>query len=185
MFACNGILFNHESPVRGEYDVFGKIVKGVSGIAMGLQEKIYVGNLDAHKDWGHVLDYVQMMWLSLQAEEPEDWVIATGEATTVRQLVTMSFAQIGVDIYFKGSGVYEIGMVGHCTNKKYQFPEGTVVLCVDAKYYNPYQADPGVGNATKAREKLGWTPQYGLDQMVHEAIEENINSIKRDRALRV
>ena len=170
MFACNGILFNHESPLRGETFVTRKITRATAKIVLGKQEKLYLGNLDAKRDWGHAKDYVRMMWMILQAKEAEDWVIATGITTTVRDFVKKSFKVLGVDIAFKGKGVNEIGYVEKSNNPKFQIPVGKEIINIDPAYYRPTEVDLLVGDASKAKEKLGWTPQITLDQMIEEMI---------------
>jgi GDPmannose 4,6-dehydratase len=170
MFACNGILFNHESPLRGETFVTRKITRAAAKIALGKQEKLYLGNLDAKRDWGHAKDYVRMMWMILQAKEAEDWVIATGITTTVRDFVKKSFKVLGVDIAFKGKGVNEIGYVEKSNNPKFQIPVGKEIINIDPIYYRPTEVDLLVGDASKAKEKLGWTPQITLDQMIEEMV---------------
>jgi len=170
MFACNGILFNHESPLRGETFVTRKITRATAKIVLGKQEKLYLGNLDAKRDWGHAKDYVRMMWMILQAKEAEDWVIATGITTTVRDFVKKSFKVLGVDIAFKGKGVNEIGYVENSSNSKFQIPVGKEIINIDPTYYRPTEVDLLVGDASKAKEKLGWTPQITLDQMIEEMV---------------
>ena len=170
MFACNGILFNHESPLRGETFVTRKITRATAKIVLGKQEKLYLGNLDAKRDWGHAKDYVRMMWMILQAKEAEDWVIATGITTTVRDFVKKSFKVLGIDIEFKGEGVNEIGYVKKSNNSKYQIPVGKEIINIDPTYYRPTEVDLLVGDASKAKEKLGWTPQITLDQMIEEMV---------------
>ena len=170
MFACNGILFNHESPLRGETFVTRKITRAAAKIAVGKQEKLYLGNLDAKRDWGHAKDYVRMMWMILQAKEAEDWVIATGITTTVRDFVKKSFKVLGIDIAFKGKGVNEIGYVEKSNNSKFQIPVGKEIINIDPTYYRPTEVDLLVGDASKAKEKLGWTPQISLDEMIEEMV---------------
>jgi len=170
MFACNGILFNHESPLRGETFVTRKITRATAKIVLGKQEKLYLGNLDAKRDWGHAKDYVRMMWMILQAKEAEDWVIATGITTTVRDFVKKSFKVLGIDIAFKGKGVNEIGYVENSSNSKFQIPVGKEIINIDPTYYRPTEVDLLVGDASKAKEKLGWTPQITLDQMIEEMV---------------
>ena len=170
MFACNGILFNHESPHRGETFVTRKITRATAKIVLGKQEKLYLGNLDAKRDWGHAKDYVRMMWMILQAKEAEDWVIATGITTTVRDFVKKSFKVLGIDIAFKGKGVNEIGYVENSSNSKFQIPVGKEIIKIDPAYYRPTEVDILVGDASKAKEKLGWTPQITLDQMIEEMV---------------
>ena len=174
IFACNGILFNHESPIRGETFVTRKITQAVSKIALGLQEKLYIGNLDAKRDWGHAKDYVRMMWMILQAKEAEDWVIATGKTTSVREFIKMSFSEIGVELDFKGKGKKEIGIVVSCSNEIYQIPLDTEVVAVDSKYFRPTEVDLLVGDASKAYEKLGWKPEYNIKDLVSEMMKSDL-----------
>lgn len=183
MFACNGILFNHESPIRGETFVTRKITRATSRIAMGLQDKMYLGNLDAKRDWGHAKDYVRMMWLILQAEQPEDWVIATGKTTSVRDFVRMCFDQIGVELEFKGEGSNEKGFIKSCNNTEYQLEIGKEVVAVDPKYYRPTEVDLLIGDATKAKEKLGWVPQYDLQGLVKDMMTSDLNLMKKQQYL--
>ena len=184
MFACNGILFNHESPVRGETFVTRKITRAVSRIALGLQEKLYLGNLDAKRDWGHAKDYVRMMWMILQAKEAEDWVIATGKTTSVREFVKMAFNYIDIEIEFKGKGINEKGFIKACNNPKYQIEVGKEVLSIDATYFRPSEVDLLIGNANKAKEKLGWTPQIKLESLIHEMMESDLKLMQRDQYLK-
>ncbi|MBC2839281.1 GDP-mannose 4,6-dehydratase [Robiginitalea sp. SC105] len=183
MFACNGILFNHESPIRGETFVTRKITRAVSRIAMGLQEVLYLGNLDAERDWGHARDYVRMMWMILQAEEPEDWVIATGKTTRVRDLVRMAFAEIGVELEFSGTGENETGYVTASNHPDYQLEKGKEVVRIDPKYFRPTEVDLLVGDATKAYEKLGWKPSCTLEDMVKEMMASDLLLMQKDRHL--
>ena len=184
MFACNGILFNHESPVRGETFVTRKITRGTSRICLGLQDKIYLGNLDAKRDWGHAKDYVRMMWMILQAEQPEDWVIATGESTTVRDFVCMAFRYLGVELKFIGKGVDEKGVVISCSNNKYQIDVGKEVVAVDPNYFRPTEVDLLIGDATKANKKLGWIPEYNLQELVNEMMNSDIKLMKKEQFLK-
>ena len=184
MFACNGILFNHESPVRGETFVTRKITRAASKIALGLQDKLYLGNLDAKRDWGHAKDYVRMMWMILQADKPEDWVIATGKTTTVRDFVKMSFAFAGIELEFKGEGVNEKAVVISCSNKKYQIKIGKEVLAVDPKYFRPTEVDLLIGDPTKANTKLGWIPEYNLEQLINEMMESDLKLVTKDQYLK-
>ncbi|MCB0425690.1 MAG: GDP-mannose 4,6-dehydratase, partial [Mangrovimonas sp.] len=156
MFACNGILFNHESPIRGETFVTRKITRAVSRIALGLQDMLYLGNLDAQRDWGHAKDYVKMMWMILQTDEPEDWVIATGKTTAVRDFVRMAFSEIEIELEFKGEGENEKAFVKKCNHPDYQLPTGKQVLQVDPKYFRPTEVELLIGDPTKAKTKLGW-----------------------------
>jgi len=176
IFACNGILFNHESPVRGETFVTRKITRATSRIAQGTQDKLYLGNLDAKRDWGHAKDYVRMMWMILQADEPEDWVIATGVTTTVRDFVRMAFKYCGIELEFKGEGVDEKGYIFSCSNPEYQLEIGKEVVAVDASYFRPTEVDLLIGDATKAREKLGWVPEYDLQELVEDMMASDINN---------
>lgn len=184
MFACNGILFNHESPIRGETFVTRKITRAVSRIALGLQDKFYLGNLDAKRDWGHAKDYVRMMWMILQADQPEDWVIATGKTTSVRDFVRLSFREVGIELDFRGEGRDERAFIRACSNPEYQLPVGKEVLSVDPKYFRPTEVDLLIGDATKAREKLGWVPQYDLNQLVADMVNSDIKLMKREQYLR-
>ena len=184
MYACNGILFNHESPMRGETFVTRKITRATSRIALGLQDKMYLGNLDAKRDWGHAKDYVRMMWMILQAEEAEDWVIATGKTTTVRDFVKMSFQEVGIELEFKGSGVNEKAFVKSCSNPDYQIEIGKEVLSVDPRYFRPTEVDLLIGDATKAKTKLGWIPEYGLEELVKDMMQSDIKLMKKDQYLK-
>jgi GDPmannose 4,6-dehydratase len=184
IFACNGILFNHESPVRGETFVTRKITRAVSKIALGLQEKLYLGNLDAQRDWGHAKDYVRMMWMILQADTPEDWVIATGKTTSVREMTKMAFSEVGIELDFVGKGKEEKGIVKSCSNKEYNLPIGKEVICVDPHYYRPTEVDLLIGDATKAKEKLGWTPEYSLKELINEMIEHDLSIMKKELYLK-
>jgi GDPmannose 4,6-dehydratase len=183
MFASNGILFNHESPVRGETFVTRKITRAAARIALGLQDKLYLGNLDAQRDWGHAKDYVRMMWMILQADEPEDWVIATGKTTTVRDFVKMAFHEVGIELNFIGQGAEEKAYVASCTNPKFQLEEGKEVLAVDPKYFRPTEVDLLIGDATKAHTKLGWTPEYKLEDLVMEMMAGDIELMQKDKHL--
>ena len=184
MFACNGILFNHESPVRGETFVTRKITRATSKIALGLQDKLYLGNLDAKRDWGHAKDYVRMMWLILQADEPEDWVIATGTTTTVRDFVKMSFAYAGIELEFKGVGVDEKAYVKSCSNPDYQLEIGSNVVEVDPKYFRPTEVDLLLGDPTKAETKLGWSREYKLEELVYDMMESDLKLMTKDQYLK-
>ena len=183
LFACNGILFNHESPIRGETFVTRKITRAASRIALGLQDKIYLGNLDAKRDWGHAKDYVRMMWMLLQADEAEDWVIATGKTTSVRDFVKMSFNHIGVELEFKGEGPSEKGYIKACNNPEFQLEIGKEVIAVDEKYYRPTEVDLLIGDATKAKEKLGWIPQYDLAALIKDMMSSDIILMKKQQYL--
>ncbi|MFT7330182.1 MAG: GDPmannose 4,6-dehydratase [Roseivirga sp.] len=180
IFACNGILFNHESPVRGETFVTRKITRAASKIALGLQDKLYLGNLDARRDWGHAKDYVRMMWMILQADQAEDWVIATGRTTTVRDLVIMAFQEAGIEIEFKGKGKDEKGYVKSCSNPDFVVETGREIITIDSHYYRPTEVDLLIGDATKAKEKLGWTPEYSLEELVKEMMENDIRIMQKE-----
>jgi GDPmannose 4,6-dehydratase len=184
MYACNGILFNHESPIRGETFVTRKITRAASRIALGLQDKLFLGNLDAKRDWGHAKDYVRMMWMILQADEAEDWVIATGKTTAVRDFVRMSFAEVGVQLEFKGEGIDEKGFVKSCSNPEYQIEIGKEVLAVDPKYFRPTEVDLLIGDPTKARTKLGWECQYDLPALVKEMMQSDLKLMQKDQYLK-
>ncbi|GGW83546.1 GDP-mannose 4,6-dehydratase [Salegentibacter mishustinae] len=184
MYACNGILFNHESPLRGETFVTRKITRAAARIALGLQDKFYLGNLDAQRDWGHAKDYVRMMWMILQAEEAEDWVIATGKTTPVREFVRMAFAQVGIELVFKGEGVDEKAYVVSCSNPDFLLDEGKEVLAVDPKYFRPTEVDLLIGDATKANTKLGWTPEYDLKELVEDMMKSDVELMRKDRYLK-
>lgn len=174
MFAVNGILFNHESPIRGETFVTRKITRGVAQIVLKQADQIYLGNLDAQRDWGHARDYVEAMWLMLQQDRPEDYVIATGKTTSVREFTRMAFAQVGVEIQFEGKGLDEKGIVVACHDARYQLPAGKVVVSVDPHYFRPTEVDLLVGDASKARRQLGWQPRYQLEDMIREMVESDI-----------
>lgn len=180
MYACNGILFNHESPIRGETFVTRKITRAASRIAMGLQDKLYLGNLDAQRDWGHAKDYVRMMWMILQADQPEDWVIATGKTTPVREFVKMAFGEVGIELEFKGTGVDEKGYVAKCNNPRFQVPSGTEVVAVDAKYFRPTEVDLLIGDASKAKNKLGWVPEFDLSDLVKDMMESDVKLMQKE-----
>jgi GDPmannose 4,6-dehydratase len=202
MYACNGILFNHESPIRGETFVTRKITRATSRIALGLQDKFYLGNLDAKRDWGHAKDYVRMMWMILQADEAEDWVIATGKTTTVRDFVKMAFAETGIRLRFEGEGVNEKGIIDSIDVEKYQevitnsssgqritdnlkLPEiGKEILAVDPKYFRPTEVDLLIGDPTKARTKLGWECKYDLPELVKDMMQSDLKLMQKDQYLK-
>ena len=178
IFACNGILFNHESPVRGETFVTRKITRAVSKIGLGHQDKLFLGNLDAKRDWGHAKDYVRMMWMILQAENAEDWVIATGKTTTVRDFVKMSFSYLGIDLEFRGQGENEKGYIKSCSNDNYNLEIGKQVLEVDKRYFRPTEVDLLIGDASKAKNKLGWVPKYSLNELVNDMMQSDLKIMK-------
>ena len=179
MFACNGILFNHESPRRGETFVTRKITRAVARIALGQKEKFYLGNLDAKRDWGHAKDYVRMMWMILQADKPEDWVIATGETTTVRDFVRLAFKEVGIELEFRGEGVDEKAYIVSCSDDNYQLEIGKEILSVDPQYFRPTEVDLLIGDPTKAKEKLGWVPEHDLSALVKDMIESDLELMQR------
>ena len=184
MFACNGILFNHESPRRGETFVTRKITRATARIALGLQDKVYLGNLDSKRDWGHAKDYVRMMWMILQAEKPEDWVIATGKTTTVREFVRMAFKEVGIELEFKGHGVNETASVIKCNNLDFQLEVGKEVLSIDPEYFRPTEVDLLIGDPTKAKTKLGWVPEHDLESLVKEMMKSDLKLMKQDQYLK-
>ncbi len=184
IFACNGILFNHESPIRGETFVTRKITRATARIALGLQDKFFLGNLDAQRDWGHAKDYVRMMWLILQHNEAEDWVIATGKTTPVREFVRMSFAQLGIELEFHGSGVEEKAYVKACNNPDFQLEAGKEVLAVDPKYFRPTEVDLLIGDASKAKRKLDWEPEYSLDDLIKDMVESDLQLMRKEQYLK-
>jgi GDPmannose 4,6-dehydratase len=184
MYACNGILFNHESPLRGETFVTRKITRAVSRIAMGLQEKLFLGNLDSQRDWGHAKDYVEAMYLILQQEKAEDFVIATGVTTRVREFVRMSFAECGITVEFKGEGVNEVGFVTACSNPEYQVAIGKEVVAVDSRYFRPTEVELLIGDPTKSKTQLGWEPKYDLKMLVNDMMTADIKLFKRDTYLK-
>jgi GDPmannose 4,6-dehydratase len=184
MYATNGILFNHESPLRGETFVTRKITRGVAKIGLGLQDKIFLGNLDARRDWGHAKDYVDAMWRILQQPEPEDYVIATGITTPVREFVRMAFAQIGVELEFKGKGEKEVGIVAASSNPDFIVGTGKEVVAVDARYYRPTEVDLLIGDPSKAQARLGWKPHYDLPMLVKEMVDSDIQLFRKERILK-
>ena len=183
MFASNGILFNHESPIRGETFVTRKITRAVSKIALGLQDKFYLGNLDSKRDWGHAKDYVRMMWMILQAEEPEDWVIATGRTTTIRDFVRMAFNHIGVELEFSGQGINEKAKIKSCSSPDYQLEIGKEVLSIDEKYFRPTEVDLLIGDPSKAKQKLGWEPEISLEELVEDMMSSDLKLFKKEKYL--
>ena len=180
LFACNGILFNHESPLRGETFVTRKITMAVARIALGLQEKLYLGNLDAKRDWGHAKDYVRMMWMVLQAEKADDWVAATGVTTSIRDFAKMAFGHVGIEIEFRGSGENEKGYVSKCTKPDYQIEIGKEVLSVDQNYFRPTEVDLLIGDASKAKKELGWVPEIKLDELVLDMMANDLKLVKKN-----
>ena len=184
MYATNGILFNHESPLRGETFVTRKITRGVAKIGLGLQDKIFLGNLDARRDWGHAKDYVEAMWRILQQPEPEDYVIATGITTPVREFIRMAFAELGIKLEFKGKAEKEVGIVVASTNPDFMVEVGREVVAVDARYYRPTEVDLLIGDPTKAHQKLGWKPTYDLPMLVKEMVDSDVQLFRKERILK-
>lgn len=183
LFACNGILFNHESPIRGETFVTRKITRAVSKIALGLQDKLYLGNLSAKRDWGHAKDYVEAMWLILQQDKPQDFCIATGISTEVREFVKMAFAHVGIEIEFKGKGVDEKGYITSCSIPEFSLEIGKEVIAVSPKYFRPTEVDFLLGNPQKAQKELGWKPKYDLKMLIDDMMKSDLTLMKRDRYL--
>jgi GDPmannose 4,6-dehydratase len=183
MYACNGILFNHESPLRGETFVTRKITRAVAKIALGLQDVLYLGNLNSLRDWGHAKDYVEGMWRILQQEIPEDFVLATGVTTSIRDFVQMAFGNVGIEIEFQGSGEEEVGIVASCEGE-YEVAEGTTVVRVDPRYYRPTEVELLIGDATKAKEKLGWVPKYTLEELASEMVAADVEVFKSNVLLK-
>ncbi|MFN3405866.1 MAG: GDP-mannose 4,6-dehydratase [Cytophagaceae bacterium] len=184
MYAVNGILFNHESPLRGETFVTRKITRGVARIALGLQDKLYLGNLDAKRDWGHAKDYVEAMYLMLQQTKPEDFVIATGTTTKVRDFVIMAFREVGIELEFKGKGEKEVAKVKSCSKPEFQIKKGTEVVCVDKAYFRPTEVELLIGDPAKAKRKLKWKPKYDLKALVKEMMASDVELFKRDEYLK-
>jgi GDPmannose 4,6-dehydratase len=183
MYACNGILFNHESPLRGETFVTRKITRAVAQIALKQDECLYLGNMDAKRDWGHAKDYVEAMWLVLQQDVAEDFVIATGETTTVRNFVKMAFEEVGITIGFEGEAEKEVAYVVACSNPEYQVEIGQKVVAVDPAYYRPTEVELLIGDPTKAKTKLGWEPKYNLSALVKEMVAADVNLFKNRSGL--
>lgn len=192
MYACNGILFNHESPIRGETFVTRKITRAASKIALGLQSTLYVGNLSSQRDWGHAKDYIEAMWLILQQEKPEDYVIATGITTTVREFIRLAFAELGIDIAFSGADDHEIGVIAGLDTGKMEslglqttlLQQGRTVVKVDPQYFRPTEVDLLLGDPTKANEKLGWKPKYDLQALVQDMMQSDLYLMKKDEYLK-
>ncbi len=175
IFASNGILFNHESPIRGETFVTRKITRAVAKIALGLQDKFYLGNLSAERDWGHAKDFVEAMYLILQHDKPDDYVIATGVSTSVREFVKQAFAILDIDIAFRGNGKNEIGIIQGCNNPRFNLPAGKVVLEIDPRYFRPTEVDSLIGNPEKAKKELKWEPRFTLRELIHDMVISDLN----------
>ncbi len=183
MYACNGILFNHESPLRGETFVTRKITRAVSKMALGLQDDVFLGNLEAKRDWGHAKDYVRGMYLMLQQDKPEDFVLATGTTTSIRDFLKLAFEEVGVELEYKGSGVDEVGIVKSVANSDYHLKVGQEVVRIDPKYFRPTEVDLLIGDPTKAKEKLGWEPEYDLKALVKEMMASDLKLFEKDKYL--
>ena len=184
MFAVNGILFNHESPMRGETFVTRKITRAVARIALGLEDKVYLGNMDAQRDWGHAKDYVEAMWLMLQMDKPIDLVIATGVTTKIREFLRMSFEELGIEMEFKGTGEDEVAVVKTCKNPEFQLETGKEVAAIDKNYFRPTEVDVLQGDPSKAKSILGWEPKYDLAALVKEMVQADLEVFKRDKYLK-
>ncbi len=182
MFACNGILFNHESPLRGETFVTRKVTRAVAQLALGLTDKLFMGNIDSKRDWGHAKDYVEAMWRILQQDTPEDYVIATGVTTSVRDFIKMAFEELDAEVEFKGEGVKETGVIRSCSDK-YAFKTGQEVVKIDPRYFRPTEVELLIGDASKAQKKLGWMPQYTLKELVAEMVEADLKSFQQEKML--
>jgi GDPmannose 4,6-dehydratase len=174
MYACNGILFNHESPIRGETFVTRKITRAVARIKLGLQDCVYLGNLDAKRDWGHARDYVEMQWLMLQQDQPEDFVIATGVQYSVRDFIDVTARELGIKIRWEGQGVDEKGYD----------EQGKCIVAVDPRYFRPTEVETLLGDASKAKQKLGWTPRTSFDELVTEMVREDLRAAERDELVK-
>ncbi len=183
MYAVNGILFNHESPLRGETFVTRKITRAVAKIALGLQQCLFLGNLDPHRDWGHAKDYVRAMYLMLQQDKPEDYVIASGITTPVREFARMAFAELGIELEFNGEGVEETGVVKACNNPEYQVAVGQTVIKVDPHYFRPTEVDLLIGDPSKAKKQLNWELEYDLPALVKDMVQNDVALFKRDEYL--
>jgi len=183
MFAVNGILFNHESPIRGETFVTRKVTRGVARIVHGLSDCLYIGNLDAKRDWGHAKDCVKAMWMMLQQDQPEDYVVATGKTTQIRDMVRKAFGVAGIEIEFEGQGQDEIAIVVRCDGA-FTLDPGKEVVKVDRRYFRPTEVDLLVGDATKAKEKLGWEPELDFDSLIEEMVQSDIDLFRRDKYLK-
>ncbi|MBC8488998.1 MAG: GDP-mannose 4,6-dehydratase [Bacteroidetes bacterium] len=184
IFASNGILFNHESPIRGETFVTRKITMAVAKIAVGLQEKLYLGNLSARRDWGHAKDYIKAMYLILQHDKPDDFVISTGTTTEVREFVRMAFDEVGIEIEFKGEGENEKGYIVKCNDPQYQLETGKEVVAVDPAYFRPTEVELLIGDPSKANNELGWKPKYDLKGLVSDMVKSDIKLVHRDKYLK-
>ena len=183
IFACNGILFNHESPRRGGTFVTKKIVNGLCRVKLNMQKTLYLGNLESKRDWGHAKDYVKMMWMILQYNKAEDWVIATGTTTKIRDFVILAFKHVGIEIEFKGSGINEKAFVLNCKNKNFNLEVGKEILSVDPRYFRPTEVDLLVGDASKAKNILGWEPELNLQDLVDDMMSSDLDLMKKHKYL--
>lgn len=184
LFACNGILFNHESPLRGETFVTRKITMAASRIVLGMQKCVYLGNLDAKRDWGHAKDYVEAMYQILQQKTPDDYVIATGISISVKEFVTKAFGVLGITLRFQGNGIDEVGIVDNINNAEAICKEGDVVIRIDPEYFRPAEVDYLLGDASKARQKLGWSPQYTVDSLIEEMMQADFKKAKKEKRVK-
>jgi GDPmannose 4,6-dehydratase len=187
MYACNGVLFNHESPLRGETFVSRKITRGVARLVLGLQQKLYMGNLDAKRDWGHARDYIEAMYLILQQAEPEDYVIATGVTTSVREFMVRAFARAGVTLGFRGQGLDEIGFVEQVDRSIVEecvLKPGDEVVAIDPRYFRPTEVDLLLGDPSKSKTKLGWKPRYDVQSLLNEMVDSDLDLMRREQHLR-
>ncbi len=185
MYACNGVLFNHESPLRGETFVSRKITRGVARLALGLQQKLYMGNLDSKRDWGHAQDYIEAMHLILQQPKADDYVIATGVTTSVREFMVRAFAHAGITIGFKGKGVQEVGFVEQVEQRDdYTIKAGDEVVCIDPRYFRPTEVDLLLGDPSKAKKILGWKPKYDVNSLLREMVDSDLELMRRDQHLK-
>jgi GDPmannose 4,6-dehydratase len=184
IFACNGVCFNHESALRGETFVTRKVTRGVAKIALGMQDKLYMGNLNAKRDWGHAKDFIQAFWLILQQEKPEDFVIATGVTTEIREFIRMAFAEVGIELKFKGHGVDETAVIKKCHHPDYQLPIGKEVVAIDPRYFRPTEVDLLLGDPTKAKTKLGWKPKYDVKMLCAEMVAADLELFKKEKLLK-
>ncbi len=184
IFGCNGILFNHESPIRGETFVTRKITRAVARIALGLQDKLFLGNLDAKRDWGHARDFVRAMYLMMQQDIPDDYVIATGKTTEVRDFIRKAFSHVGAEIEFRGKGIDEKAYISKMHDAQWEMGEGNCVLEIDPRYFRPTEVDLLLGDASKAKSKLGWEPEFTLDEMIGEMMQSDLRLMKKDQYLK-
>lgn len=184
MYACNGILFNHESPIRGETFVTRKITRAVARIALGLQDKIFLGNLSAKRDWGHAKDYIKAMYLVLQQDEPDDYVIATGVTTEIREFLKLAFLEVGIELEFKGKDKDEKAYIKSCSNPEFQIEKGKEVVAVDPAYFRPTEVELLMGDPTKAKTKLGWEPEYDLQALIVDMVSSDVKLMKKEQYLR-